>query len=210
MTHYLIDGYNWLFRRSDAGGDGDLRPKREQIIHELSLKLSVAGILATLVFDSHFQPGPMQRLRSKGILICFTEEGQTADDYILEFVKYATRPQDYTVVTSDNRLAWAVRQKKGHSLKIPEFKKTLDRIYLKKTRPMLEKTPPIVNLPKQKPTLKSHYEKIFEEKLEDASPLISNKVKRPKLAKASKDCELISDYERWKRIFEGKEGGDGA
>ena len=161
---------------------------------------------ATLVFDSHYNPGPAERLIARGIPIYFTDAGQTADEYILEFMKYAARPQDYTIVTSDNRLAWAVRQKQGRSLSIHEFKKMLDRICYKKQnlKSKIEKSNP-KPIPPIK-TLQNHYEDIFTKGLEESAthfPALKKERKKPALEK--EDQELLSDFERWKRIFESKE-----
>lgn len=207
MTHYLIDGYNWLFRTLHSKQEETLQIEREKIIRELSLKLSTAQMSATLIFDSHYNPGPAERLMSRGIPIYFTDAGQTADEYIVEFMKYASRPQDYTIVTSDNRLAWAVRQKQGHSLSIHDFKKMLNRICLKKENPK-----PKIEMTISKPitpikTLHDHYEDIFSKGLEEA-----NETNLPTLKKAPKkqlqrkeDMELLSDFDRWKKIFEARE-----
>jgi predicted RNA-binding protein with PIN domain len=206
VTHYLIDGYNWLFRVLHNKQEETLQIEREKIIRELSLKLSTAQMSATLVFDSHYNPGPAERLMARGIPIYFTDAGQTADEYIIEFMKYAARPQDYTIVTSDNRLAWAVRQKQGHSLSIHEFKKMLDRICFKKQNPK-----PKTEMTISKPitpikTLQNHYEDIFTKGLEESEASLSppkKERKKPEIRK--EDQELLSDYERWKRIFESKE-----
>lgn len=206
MTHYLIDGYNWLFSVLHSKQEETLQIEREKIIREISSKLSTAGMTATLVFDSHYNPGPAERLMSRGIPIYFTNAGETADEYILEFMKHAARPQDYTIVTSDNRLAWAVRQRQGHSISIHEFKKMLDRIYLKKQHPK-----PKIEMTFSKPltpikTLQNHYEDIFTKGLEESeAKQRPPKNLRKKVIERKEDKELLSDYERWKRIFEAKE-----
>lgn len=182
MTHYLIDGYNWLFR-STQRSEERLRIEREQLTKELSAKLSIAGMQATIVYDSHFQPGPAERSVLKGISIYYTHEGETADDYILEFIKHVSKPKGYTVVTSDLRLAWGVRQCGGQSLDIPAFKKILDRIYKKKKMPPKKPSPPKPFTPKR--TLQDYYEQAFD-------------TQQPEVPKKRK----ISDYERWKKAFE--------
>lgn len=206
MTHYLIDGYNWLFRVLHSKEEETLQIEREKIIRELSLKLSTAQMSATLVFDSHYNPGPAERLIARGIPIYFTDAGQTADEYILEFMKYTARPQDYTIVTSDNRLAWAARQRQAHSLTIHEFKKMLERICYKKLHPKpkteMTITKPITPIK----TLQNHYEDIFTKGLEESEanlPTMKKERKKPEIKTESK--ELLSDIDRWQRIFESKE-----
>lgn len=190
MTHYLIDGYNWLFRSVRGRDEGRLQIERMRLCHELSIKLSTAGIQATIVFDSHYRPGPGEKQHLKEISIYYTDEGQTADDYILEFIKHASKPSEYTVVTSDMRLAWGVRQNSGHSLDIPTFQKTLDRIYLKKTRKKVEYERPVKPVIIPKKSLQDYYEQAFE-----------GQVKENKEPKVPKNRE-VSDYERWKKAFE--------
>ena len=197
MTHYLIDGYNWLFRSTRGRNEERLQIERERLCHELSIRLSIAGMQATIVFDSHFQPGPGEKQHLKGILIYFTDKGQTADDYILDLIKYSSKPRDYTVITSDLRLAWAVRQKSGQTLDIPAFQKVLDRIYLKKSRKNIHKAPSIASKIIPKMSLQDYYEQAFEKRFTE------NAQKNPsdKKVNVSKKKE-ISDNERWKRAFE--------
>lgn len=206
MTHYLIDGYNWLFRLLHSKQEETLQIEREKIIRELSLKLSTAQMSATLIFDSHYNPGPAERLMSRGIPIYFTDAGQTADEYILEFMKYTSRPQNYTIVTSDNRLAWAVRQRQGHSISIHEFKKMLDRICFKKQNPKPKTEKVISKYITPMKTLLDHYEDIFTKDLEVSEPSkpFPKKAAKKKIEK-KEDQELLSDFERWQRIFESKE-----
>lgn len=194
MTHYLIDGYNWLFRSIKSREEENLRGEREALIKELVSRLSLAKMQATLIFDAQFNPSPAATSYSKGISICYTNEGETADEYILELIKHSSNPKEYTIITSDQRLAWHVRQKSAHTLSIHEFKKMLHRICFKKLKPK----PPIEKPPQKKAlmpkkTLQDRYEEIFEEKLEPS----------PKKYKAQKKEESMSDFERWLKIFEG-------
>jgi predicted RNA-binding protein with PIN domain len=206
VTHYLIDGYNWLFRTlHHAAKEESLKFERERMLHELSLKLNKAKIQATVVFDSQYNPDPAERWLSKGITIYFTDSGQTADDFILEFIKYASNPAQYTIVTSDERLAWRVREK-ASTMHIQEFKQMLNRIYTKKQRikPQIEKPPMKVITPAPRKTLQDRYEEIFSKNAEEEpKPGTKNK---PLKKKPIESCELISDFERWKKIFEGENG----
>ena len=183
-----------------------LQIEREKIIRELSLKLSTAHMSATLVFDSHYNPGPAERLMSHGIPIYFTDAGQTADEYILEFMKYASRPQDYTIVTSDNRLAWAVRQRQGHSISIHEFKKMLDRICFKKQNPKPKTEKHIPKLITPMKTLLDHYEDIFSKDIEESatSKPLKKKTSNKKVEK-KEEQEFLNDFDRWQKIFESNE-----
>lgn len=209
MTHYLIDGYNWLFRTLSKSSEENLRWAREQLIRELSIKLSKANIEATLVFDSYYNPEPAERAHKSGILIYYTDKGQTADEYILDFIKYNQTPSQYTVVTSDNQLAWKARQKAAQSISIQEFKKMLERIYFKKKRVKhtIEKSAIKPEL-KMKRTLIDYYEEIFTKAFEESNKgKLENKPSKPLKTPKKKPldpCDLISDLERWERIFEAR------
>ncbi|MGA8163726.1 MAG: NYN domain-containing protein [Waddliaceae bacterium] len=106
--HYLIDGYNLLFRM--AGARDDLRSQREQLIAELTEKIEFLKLNVSLVFDSHSQEGDRSRSHFHSLEICFTAEGETADAYILSKLKSAKNPSQETVVTSDKTLAWKARR----------------------------------------------------------------------------------------------------
>lgn len=161
-THYLIDGYNWLFRFQNQGRQENLKIERDLLIQELSIKLSMANLEATLVFDAQFTSDPAERHYTRDLAVDYTNVGQTADEYILEYIKHKSRPQDYTIVTSDNQLAWRVRQRRGKSLSILEFKKMLERICEKKQAPK-PKPKPTISIDIKKPeTDFERWRRIFE------------------------------------------------
>lgn len=204
--HYLIDGYNLLFRTLRAQGSEDLKYERELLVTKLGNKLKVSGLDAALIFDSYYQIGPRERFFQAGIDVHYTDEKQTADDYILEWLRHAKRPQDHTVVTSDRSLA---RRAVGSGSRVQTteaFKAMLERLYAKKLRgPKLVK--PLPNLIKASPThvesLEERYERIFEEKVQEEPPLKKKEKKLKKTVKKEQNEE--DDFERWLRIFETKD-----
>lgn len=208
--HYLIDGYNLLFRCVKARESEDLKTQREEFVKDIAKKIHAAHLDATLIFDSQYQAGPGDRFSIRDLDIQFTDEGETADDRILAHLKKAKSPKDYTVVSSDGRLAWQARIKGAHSLTVEDFIPYLHRIYKKKIKGKLP-SPPLLKpaMPERQPTQEERYEKIFEEKLE-TEPLPTSKElsksyeKRPRKKKVSKPT--ISDYERWLKAFEKEDG----
>lgn len=197
--HYIIDGYNLLFRTTRARESEDLKAERQQIIQELSNKLKIARLDASLIFDAHLKEGLGQQFFVKDLSVYFTDKGETADDYILEVVRQSPNPAIQTVVTSDTHLAWRVRRRGAHSLPVEEFRKTLERIYRKKLSP----SPSAVLLKplSKKITLEERYEKIFAESAqEEVLP------KRKKSTHLPKETEILSDYERWLKAFEKDSG----
>lgn len=206
--HYLIDGYNLLFRILRAQGSEDLKYERERLVTKLGNKLKVTRIDAALIFDSYHQIGPRERFFQAGLDVHYTDQKQTADDYILEWLRIVKRPQDYTVVTSDRSLARLAAGKGARIQTAEAFKSMLERIYTKKQHaPMLEKPlPSVVNLsPTHIETLEERYERIFEEKLKKESSvkeIKKEKLTTTKTSKKKKEQKEEDDFERWLRLFQ--------
>lgn len=202
---YLIDGYNLLFRTLRARGSEDLKYERQRLVEELGEKLRISGIDAALIFDSYHQVGPRERFFQSGLDVHYTDEKQTADDYILEWLRLAKRPQDHIVVTSDRGLARSAAGKGTRVQSTEAFKSMLERIYLKKLRaPIILK--PLPTLIKASPTKietsEERYERIFEEKLGEEIP---KKIQKKKLVKkVVEEQKDDNDFERWLRLFENK------
>jgi predicted RNA-binding protein with PIN domain len=152
--HYFIDGYNLLFRL--LHGSEDLQSQREAIIHDLNKKISLVKLDVSIVFDSAFQTGDRTRTHYNEIEILFTAEGETADEYIMDEIKNHPRPQQETVVTSDKKLAWRVRNRSAHTESVEEFMLWLNRAYKNKIRPLKkEKHKPAPSPSHPKPTPRS-------------------------------------------------------
>lgn len=199
--HYYIDGYNLMFRVVRAGDD--LQSQRIKIIKDLNAKVHLLQIEATIVFDAQYQLGETSRTHFKDLEIFFTAEGETADEYILRHIKGVSHPENCTVVTSDKRLAWAVRRRLAKTESVEEFLGWLNKRFFNKIRHLKEKEelkpPKALHLPKKpvkrKKEIKEdpedrlhYYLKIFEEKMGEL------KVEEPK--------KRLSDYERWLKAFE--------
>ena len=192
--YYIIDGYNLLFRKLHARESENLKVERQKIVQELSKKLKIAGLHASLIFDAHQKEGLSEQFFVEDLRIYFTDEGETADDHIVELIRKSSKPQEQIVVTSDSILAWRTRRRGANSLTVEEFLTTLERIYKKKLNPKTLPTP-LLKPSIKKPSLEEHYEKIFEEKSQ------RKKIEGKKIEKReTKKPE--SDYERWLRIFD--------
>ena len=130
--HYFIDGYNMLFRL--LHGIDNLQRLRESIIHDLNKKISLLKLDASIVFDSTFQIGDRSRSHYEKLEILFSAEGETADEYILDELKNTLNPTQETVVTSDKKLAWQVRNRSAHTESVEDFIRRLNRAYKNKLR----------------------------------------------------------------------------
>ena len=113
--HYIIDGYNMLFA---AGRDAqqELEQQRQSLIDELTtIANAFNNSPLTVIFDAHSQPGSWSRSHRSQLEIVYTDEGETADAYILEMVGQSRYPHACTVVTRDGRLALKVHHLGGKS-----------------------------------------------------------------------------------------------
>lgn len=220
--HYYIDGYNLMFRIVRAGDD--LTAQRELLIRDLSQKISFLEIDATIVFDSQYQVGESTRSHSEALTIYFTEQGQTADDFILEEIRSSPNPLEEVVVTSDKRLAWRFRRKLGKSETVEEFIKWLNKRYKNKIRQIREekKHPPqAVEKPPEKKVRRlpqknvsvdqcfEYYLELFEKEFTELPPLhpiqetkateVTAKKKKKKIEKDPR-----TEMERWYDIFQSR------
>jgi uncharacterized protein len=226
--HYFIDGYNLLFRVLQGGGE-NLRKEREHITKDLELKINLLELDTTLVFDSQYQPdeGSVSHLRC--LKIVFTAVGETADEYILQKIKEASHPTHNLVITSDKKLGWLCRKRLAKVESVEEFIQMLNRRYKNKLREQnstasqkKESAPLPSSLqvsqkkndikPKRQASLQECYDyylHIFQSEFKalpessTKSNLNYSKIKRKENAPSPED-QLLTDMERWQKIFEKK------
>lgn len=122
--HYLIDGYNLLFRLMDHRVG--LKEQRSAIVSSLNDKTSLLGMNVSIIFDAVHQPNEESRSHFKNIEIYFTAYQQTADDFIVNWLETKDHLSDYTVVTSDRGLATRVKALGAKTETTTTF---LDRLY---------------------------------------------------------------------------------
>ena len=101
--YLIVDGYNIIFAWETLAETAktDLDAARRRLCDMLS---SYAGFTKThlvVVFDSYRTPGG-EKLRSQGIQIVFTREGETADRYIQELAARIGGSYSVRVATSDS------------------------------------------------------------------------------------------------------------
>ncbi|HEY4832659.1 MAG TPA: NYN domain-containing protein [Waddliaceae bacterium] len=171
--HYFIDGYNLMFRRLRAGTD--LKTQRTYIIKELDESTSILQLDITLVFDAQYQCGIGSRSHFHCLEICFTDEGETADEYILKALKRMAKPQQETVVTSDKKLASHTRRYSAKTETVEKFMSWLTKRRQNKER-QENRLQPTILIPSisRKPLLNPKYEsdterwlRIFEERFQN-------------------------------------------
>jgi hypothetical protein len=118
--HYLIDGYNLLFRVLKK--TRDLERSRQALIEELNEAVVALNAPVTLVFDGAKDSlPPTLRRHFKAIELVYTTSGQSADTYILEEVELARNPKALTVVSNDRELQTKCRNVGTEQLSIDAF-----------------------------------------------------------------------------------------
>lgn len=137
---YLIDGYNLLFRIAKPGRA--LEKKREALIGELNQVISDFKLKATVVFDgSH--PGLSHAMRHHfdALEIIYTYQNLSADEYIIEEVNSARRPEEIIVITSDRGLAQTCKNLGAKVQSIEAFISSLKKKTVKKKKKQKEARP---------------------------------------------------------------------
>lgn len=119
--HYLIDGYNFLFRILSLKKKS-LEKSRESLIEILSAELKDLKGDISLIFDSAQQILDVpQTTILEHLQIVYAPKGLSADQYILELVEQCCNPKTIKVVTSDGDLARQCRYLRAPTLTIEEF-----------------------------------------------------------------------------------------
>jgi predicted RNA-binding protein with PIN domain len=139
--HYIIDGYNLLFQGAFIGSKQSLENARTILIHNLDHFAQTLSLSITVIFDAPFQCEDLRRGHFNTLEIIFTSKGQTADEYIVEYVQ--SRNEKMVVVTSDKGLSRRVKNPNVYTEKVPDF--------LQKIRKKAQKKQqiPAVRLPKK-------------------------------------------------------------
>lgn len=200
--HYILDGYNLLFRL--IKNRNDLESARKYFISQLDKKAGLLKLDITVVFDGRFQEGEGTRSHYKNLEILYSSHGETADELILAELASSPNVRHEIVVTSDRDLAWRAKRMKARTESSQHFYKWLNLRYEKKQikkPPSRKKTAspsnPSPKTPKPKDELLDHYLKQFEERLKEEE---KNAV--PHKKKLTKDEQAIDDFKRWQKIFE--------
>lgn len=130
---YFIDGYNLIFR-SGRFSSSELKNSRMDWIGWLNLQKGLLHGTITIVFDSAYVPGEIEKSHSGSVEILYTAQGETADQWIINQLAWSKKRinKSIIVVTSDNQLAKQVRHLGAHTQSIEEFLRIVDRRVEKK------------------------------------------------------------------------------
>lgn len=146
----LVDGYNMIafWRETHAlFNKGELDAARNILLDKLSNYASFEGLEIICVFDAQYMPGVRQVYDEFKVTVVFTEEEETADDYIERLTaELNTSKNQVSVATSDLNEQWTVFAQGALRVSARELEKRVsdtktDLNHMKKQIDL--KTPPI-------------------------------------------------------------------
>jgi predicted RNA-binding protein with PIN domain len=128
--HYLIDGYNLLFRLSES--KKNLETARKNIISSIQIEFAALVLEGTIVFDGAHRRGEESGLSYRSpLVIAYSPSGETADQAILERLEIARTPADITVVSNDRKLIAEAKRLHAKTLSLNAFLSHLEKKHAK-------------------------------------------------------------------------------
>lgn len=129
--HYLLDGYNILFRRER---EGSFEEVREKFIRELDILARALRLRLTLVLDAYKRKEEQKRHYFRSLEVIYTNFGETADEYLYSFIHYLPDSvrKKTVLVTSDLELQRKVRAEQVAMLSVSSFFHELEKKIMKK------------------------------------------------------------------------------
>jgi predicted RNA-binding protein with PIN domain len=101
----FVDGYNVIHSWPNLKKIKDFSygSSRQELIESLQNYSGFKGYKVYIVFDAQLVKGSLQKKETQGnLIVVFTKEGETADDYIERMVNNIGRKSEVCVVTSDS------------------------------------------------------------------------------------------------------------
>ena len=101
--YYLIDGYNLIFSLIES--KNNFQTLRQQVISALQKQFARRKISGMIVFDGAHRRDEESGLSYPSPLIAaYAPKGQSADEYIVEWIEKSKHPKQITVITNDRGL----------------------------------------------------------------------------------------------------------
>ena len=123
---YLVDGNNVMGQR--VGWHRDKAGARRRLLGELARFARSAGAPVVVVFDGAPDPAVPDGACLEGVRVYYAAAGSDADTRITRLVQDAPAPAALTVVTSDRRLADAVRNLGARGMRAGALRRHLDAL----------------------------------------------------------------------------------
>ena len=105
MKTVFVDGYNVInsWPNLKKIKDYSYEYSRQQLIDTLQNYSEFKGYKVFIVFDAHMVKGSLEKKERQGnLVVVFTKEGETADNYIEKMVNNIGHKSEVCVVTSDS------------------------------------------------------------------------------------------------------------
>ena len=127
---YIVDGNNVMGQKPGWHRD---RPKaRRALLEELARFARAKKARITVVFDGAPDRDAPEGSAFHGVKILYAQQGSDADSRIEKLVESLPDPRGTIVVTSDRRLAHAVRTSGARTVRSGEFRREVERLLLSK------------------------------------------------------------------------------
>jgi uncharacterized protein len=118
MMPYLIDGHNLIGQLPDISLD---EPNDEaKLVQKLSAFAARTGKRCVVVFDAGL-PGGKSRMSTQSVEVVFASQASSADRVIQERIRKTRDPRFWIVVSSDQVVLDAARQKGMNTVSSTEF-----------------------------------------------------------------------------------------
>ncbi len=124
MKTFFVDGYNVInsWPNLKAIKDFSYESSRLQLIDTLQNYSEFNGYKMFIVFDAHLVKGSLEKREKLGdLIVVFTREGETADNYIERTVNNIGRKFEVCVVTSDSLVQQVTFQRGAIRMSSLEF-----------------------------------------------------------------------------------------
>jgi predicted RNA-binding protein with PIN domain len=121
---YIIDGNNVMGQT--PGWHRDPAAARKRLLDLIARFASIKKVRTTAVFDGAPDQGIPDGSGYRGVRVLYAERGSDADSRIEQLVESSRDRRGLTVVTSDRRLALAVRSLGAKVMRSGEFRKLVD------------------------------------------------------------------------------------
>ena len=123
---YIVDGNNVMGQKPGWHRD---RPKARRALLEQLARFGLARqVRITVVFDGAPDRDAPEGSAFRGVKILYAQKGSDADSRIEQLVESLPDPRGLTVVTSDRRLAFAVRTCGARTVRSGEFRQEVERV----------------------------------------------------------------------------------
>lgn len=130
---FLIDGYNLMYKMTQEMDKNHqtvikdfrgalLEKQREKLLLKLSSIFNKTKQEIRIIFDNSTQSSPFNTVKKfNNITVVFTKCKESADNYIVNFVRTAQHPGNITVVTSDLEIQKRISYTKVGIIKSEDF-----------------------------------------------------------------------------------------